>query len=113
MTEPLELEDITGLSLTMIGVLIEQYVKEGYADPTMYRALRAAGELAEQFQARVELNGAPSDFVQAVGELTDNIKLTAMECAEVVEKIIADHGWQDKAKGWDKPTACDNPDHGH
>lgn len=100
--EPLELEDIAGISLTMIGVLTEQYIKEGYADPTMYRALKAAGEVADQFKARAELNGASSEYVDGIRELSDNIKLTAMECAEVIEKIIKENGWEEQTEGWDK-----------
>jgi hypothetical protein len=107
MNEPLEMENITGLSLTIIGVLIESYVKEGYADPTMYRALKATEELAEQFMARAKYENAPDEFINATGELLTNIKLTAIECGEVVERIIEANGWQEQGKDWS------NPHHGH
>lgn len=113
MNEPLELQDIAGLSLTILGVLTESYIKEGFADPSMYKALRAAGELADQFKARAEFDNAPADFIEGVSELADSIKLTAMEAGEVVEKIIKENGWEEQTEGWDKPTACDNPDHNH
>lgn len=111
MNRPLELPDITGLALTTIGVLIESYVNEGYADPTMYKALRASAELAEHFRARMEYDGAPTEFIESVGELIDNLKLTAMECGEVVERIIKDNGWEEEGKNWSDPHA--NCDHDH
>lgn len=91
MSEPLALEDITGLSLTIIGVLVEDYIKQGYADPTMYRALRAASELAEQYKARVEYDNGSDELIEAVGELVVNLQVTAMECGEVVNRIIEEH----------------------
>jgi hypothetical protein len=113
MTEPLELENITGLSLTIIGVLIESYVKEGYADPTMYRALKATEELAEQFVARAKYDEAPDDFITATNELLTNIKLTAIECGEVVERIIEANGWQEQGKNWSDPHHdCDHDHNG-
>lgn len=111
MREPLELEHITGLALTTIGVLIENYVNEGYADPTMYKALRASTELAEHFKARMEVDGASEEFVSGIGDLITNLKLTAMECGEVVERIIEKNGWQEQGKGWSDPHA--NCDHDH
>lgn len=112
MNQPLELEDITGLTLTVVGVLIESYVKDGYADPTMYRALKATEQLAEQFKARLEYEGTDNtDLMNGVDELITNLKLTAMECGEVVERIIEDNGWQEEGKGWSDPHAnCDHTD---
>jgi uncharacterized protein (DUF2342 family) len=111
MNRPLELPEITGLALTTIGVLIENYVNEGYADPTMYKALRASAELAEHFKARMEIDGAPDAFVESVGELITNLQLTAMECGEVVERIIKENGWEEEGKNWSDPHA--NCDHDH
>lgn len=114
MTEPLELTDITGLTMTVVGVLIESYVKEGYADPTMFRALKATTELAEHFKARLEFDGHDNtDLLEGVGELITNLKLTAMECGEVVERIIEANGWQDEGKNWSDPHAnCDHDQDG-
>jgi hypothetical protein len=112
MNQPLELEDITGLTLTVVGVLIESYVKDGYADPTMYRALKATEQLAEQFKARLEYEGTDNtDLMDGVDELITNLKLTAMECGEVVERIIEQNGWQEQGKNWSDPHAnCDHTD---
>ena len=110
METPLELEDITGLTMTIVGTLIESYVREGYADPTMYRALRATEELAEHFQARLKQDGKDNtELMDGVSDLITNLKLTAMECGEVVERIIEENGWQEDGKDWSKPHAnCDH-----
>jgi len=111
MSEPLELQDIAGLSLTIIGVLIESYVNEGYADPTMYKALSATAELAEQFQARAKYDNAPNEVVESIADLLVNLKLTAIECGEVVERIIKEQGIEVKGD-WSAHT-CDDPEHDH
>lgn len=110
MNKPLELKDITGLTLTVVGVLIEKYVNQGYADPTMYRALQASTELAEHFKARLEYDGTHGEeLVNGVSELITSLKLTAMECGEVVERLIEENGWQAEAKNWSNPFHdCDN-----
>lgn len=110
MREPLQLEDITGLTMTIVGTLIESYVKEGYADPTMFRALKATEQLAEHFKARLEIDGEDNtELIENVGELITSLKLTAMECGEVVERIIEENGWQEEGKGWSDPHAnCDH-----
>jgi hypothetical protein len=111
MNTPLELEEITALSLSITGVLVENYLKESYADPTMYRALRVACGLAEQYKERLALNGSPEQMIQEVEELVNNLKVTAMECGEIVQKIIEDNGWETEATGWDRPHNHDNCDH--
>lgn len=112
MREPLELADITGLTMTIVGTLVERYVQEGYADPVMYKALRATSELAEHFKARLEYDGVDNtELIDGVGELITSLKLTAMECGEVVERIIQDNGWQEQAEGWSDPHH--NCDHDH
>jgi hypothetical protein len=101
MTEPLQLEDITGLTLTTLGVLIEQYVKSGYSDPTMYRALRAGAELAEQFKARLEYDGVSNtELLDGVSQLIVDLQVTAMECGEVVNRIIEEHGLPVSKDDW-------------
>lgn len=100
MNEPLELEDIAGLGLTIVGVLIESYVKEGYADPTMYRALKASAELAEQLRDRAVANGLPSDYLEGVSDLITNIELTAIECGEVVNSIIEENNFPIDKRDW-------------
>ena len=113
MREPMELEDITGLTMTVVGVLIESYVQEGYADPTMYKALRATEELAEHFRARLEYEGkADTEIMAGVVDLITSLKLTAIECGEVVEQIIEKNGWQEQGKNWSDPNH-DCADHEH
>lgn len=108
MNKPLELEDITGLTLTVVGVLIEQYIHKGYADPTMYRALQASTELAEHFRARLEYDGTHGEeLIDGVSELITSLKLTAMECGEVVERLIEENGWQAQSKNWSAPFHTD------
>ena len=108
-TTPLEIEDIAGLSLSITGTLVESFVKNGFADPTMYKALRASAELAEHFRARAIADGKSEELVKACGELMDSLMVTAMECGEVVEKIIEENGWQERMHGWDSPT-CEDSD---
>lgn len=111
MTQPLELEDITGLSLTIIGTLVESYVKDGYADPMMYRALKAGSELAGQFMARLLENGVTdTELLEGVSELITNLEVTAMECGEVVNRIIDEHGLPISKDEWSEPHDCDHTD---
>jgi hypothetical protein len=78
----------------------------------MYRALKATEQLAEQFKARLEYEGTDNtDLMDGVDELITNLKLTAMECGEVVERIIEQNGWQEEGKNWSDPHA--NCDHDH
>lgn len=101
MNQPLELEDITGLSLTLIGALIESYLKEGYADPTMFQALTASAKLAEEFKARLEYDGEhDGEALKQVTDLLVNLQLTAMECGEVVNRIIEEHGLPVSKDDW-------------
>jgi hypothetical protein len=110
MNQPLELEDITGLALTTIGVLIERYVKEGYADPTMYQALKASTALATQFKARLEYDGeSNTELLDGVTQLLVDLEVTAMECGEVVNRIIDEHGLPIDKDTWLR-TDCDHAD---
>jgi len=109
MREPLQIQDIAGLSLTITGTLIEQYVKRGYADPTMYKALRACAELTEHFLERVTREGSDSELIEGVSELLNSLRLTAMECGEVVNRIIDEHDLPIDKDSWSKPHAdCDH-----
>jgi len=101
METPLALEDITGLTLTTIGALVEQYVKEGYADPTMYRALEVSARLAEQFKARLEYDGVgDTELLEQVADLMVNLQVTAIECGEVINHIIEEHGLPVSKDDW-------------
>lgn len=108
MNQPLELEDITGLSLTLIGALIETYVKDGYADPTMFQALTASAKLAEQFRQRLVYDGhRDGEEIAQVTDLLTNLQLTAMECGEVVNRIIDDHGLPLSKDTWKETNGTD------
>lgn len=101
MNQPLELEDITGLSLTLIGALIETYVKDGYADPTMFQALTASAKLAEQFRERLVYDGNhDTEALEQVTDLLVNLQLTAMECGEVVNRVIEENGLPVSKDSW-------------
>lgn len=101
METPLALEDIAGMTLTTLGVLVEQYVQEGYADPTMYRALEVSAKLAEQLKARLEYDGVTdTDLLEQVTDLMVNLQVTAIECGEVVNRIIDEHGLPVSKDDW-------------
>ena len=110
MNQPLELEDITGLALTTLGVLVEAYVKEGYADPTMYRALEVSANLTEQFRARLEYDcESNTELLDGVEQLLVDLRVTAMECGEIVNRIIEEHGLPVDKDTWEA-TDCDHTD---
>lgn len=106
------LEDITGLSLTLTGVLLEKYVDAGYADPTMYRALRATAELAERFRETMEANEAPLEVLDEISSLITNLQLTAMEAGELVNKLIDENNLPIDKSSWHLPNH-DCSDHEH
>lgn len=106
------LEDITGLSLTLTGVLLEKYVDAGYADPTMYRALRATAELAERFRETMEADEAPTEVVDEISSLITNLQLTAMEAGELVNKLIDENNLPIDKATWHLPNHdCDEHEH--
>ena len=100
MTEPLAIEDIAGLSISMMGVLVRDYVHQGYADPTMYQAVRASIQLAQQYKARVELDGADPEVVSDIEDMIVLLETTAMETGEMVNKIIEEHGFPIDKTEW-------------
>ena len=109
MIQPLELEDILGLSLTITGTLVESYVKEGYADPTMWRALDASADLARHFKARLEQDGiTDGELYDGVCQLITDLQVTAIECGEVVNRIIEEHGLPVDKASWNEITDCDH-----
>lgn len=87
----LGIEDIAGMSLTLTGALIEHYIKEGYADPTMYHALKAATELAENFAEILKDEGNEELSEAVMSDLVVALQLTTMEAGEVIGRIIDEH----------------------
>jgi hypothetical protein len=87
----MRIEDVAGLSMTITGVLIESYVKEGYADPTMYKALKAVTELAERFVELLREQGDHELAEDVIEGLVTGLQLTTMEAGEVIGRIIDEH----------------------
>ena len=49
----------------------------------------------------MEYDGAPQELIEAIAELIDNLKVTAMEAGELCDKIIKEQGWEEQFKeGW-------------
>jgi hypothetical protein len=86
--DDLQIEDVAGASLTIIGVLIESYIKDGYCDPMMFRALKSAEALAHRFKEIAIETGDPNGLLLELDELLVNLQVTAMEAGQVVEDII-------------------------
>lgn len=72
----LEPEEIAGIALATLGVLIEDYCEQDYCDPTMYRALRLAEILAKKLGNE---------------ELTTRLGLAKILAGEVVNEMIDRH----------------------
>lgn len=87
----LRIEDVAGASLTLIGVLIESYVTEGYCDPTMYRALSAAQDLTHRLK-EIAMESNQNGLILEVDSLLVNLQVMTMEAGQVIEDIINEHG---------------------
>lgn len=87
----LEIEDVAGASLTLLGALVETYIKDGYCDPMMYRALRGAEELTRRFK-EIAIENGENGLIPELDELLVNLQVTAMEAGQVIEDIIHEHG---------------------
>lgn len=90
--EDLEISEIAGLSIQLVGQIGALYLKAGEADPLIYNALRIAGNLADQFKRCAEEDGAPEKIIEAIGKLANEIHLTAMESGEIVRRVIEENG---------------------
>ena len=87
----LEIEDVAGASLNLIGVLIENYIRDGYCDPTMFRTLEVAQDLAHRFK-EIAMEQDRNGLVIEVDKLLVGLQVTAMEAGQVIEDIINEHG---------------------
>jgi hypothetical protein len=87
-----EVEDVAGATLSLLGRLIESYIRDGYCDPTMFRALEASEVLAHRLGELATENGK-HDVFEGVQELLVNIRLTAMEAGEVIGSLIEENGF--------------------
>lgn len=107
MDERLNVVDVAGASLTLIGALVERYIKDGYCDPMMMNALRGASELAEHFKQEVAENfehHQDQDLLDGVTELLVNLQVTIIEAGEVMNRIIEDNDLPVKKNSFELDT---------
>jgi len=90
--EGLDLTEIAGVAIQLVGQMGELYLKAGHADPILYNALKIAGNLADQYKRCAEEDEAPESVTEIIGELANNIHITAMETGEIVRRIIEENG---------------------
>ena len=89
--QDLEIEDVAGASLNLIGVLIENYIRDGYRDPTRFRTLEVAQDLAHRFK-EIAMEQDRNGLVIEVDKLLVGLQVTAMEAGQVIEDMINEHG---------------------
>ena len=90
--QDLDLTEIAGFAIQLVGQMGELYLKAGHADPVIYNALKMAGELADQYKRIADQDNAPEAVLNSIGELANDIYLTAMEAGEIVRRIIEENG---------------------
>jgi hypothetical protein len=84
------IQDVAGATLVMVGVLVEQYIKDGYCDPIMYRALDTAKLLAGRL-ANLAIENEDTGTAEQAIDLVTSFQLTLMEAGEVMNRIIEEH----------------------
>lgn len=89
--EKLGLPEIAGNSLELILQMAKGYQKAGHCDPLIYRALKVAGELADQLKDRATEDEAPEVVIEEIVDFANSIYLTAMEVGEEVRKVIEEN----------------------
>ena len=112
MDERMNVLDIAGASITLLGVLVEKYLKDGYCDPMMMNALQGATELASQFKREVVENyeaHQDQDLVDGVNELLTSLQVTIIEAGEVMNRIIEEHNLPVKKNTYEVDT--DHPNY--
>lgn len=85
-----EIQDVAGATLTLIGVVVERYIKDDYCDPILYKALQASRVLATRLAELAEEQGDTSTEEQA-RDLITSFDLTIIEAGEMMNKIIEEH----------------------
>lgn len=90
--QDLGLTEIAGFAIQLVGEMGELYLKAGHADPVIYNALKMAGELADQYKRCAEESEAPKEVIEKIGELANDIYLTAMDTGEIVRRVIEENG---------------------
>lgn len=89
--QDLDLTELAGMAIQLVGQMGALYLKAGHADPVIYNALKMAGDLADQYKRIAEEDEAPQEVVETIGELANQIYLNAMEAGEIVRKVIEDN----------------------
>ena len=84
------IQDVAGATLTLIGVLVERYLDNGYCDPILYKALQASKMLATRLAELAHENDDESTEEQA-RELITSFDLTIIEAGEMMNQIIEEH----------------------
>ena len=92
LNEKLDVPNIAGHALQIIHQMAKGYQKAGHYDPLIYRALKVAGELADQLRDRATEDEAPADVIKEIGDFANSIYFTAMEVGEEVRKVIEENG---------------------
>lgn len=90
--EKLDVPNIAGHALQLIHQVAQQYQRAGHTDPLLYRALRVAGELADQLRDRATEDEAPEAVVEEIANFANGIYYTAMEIGEEVRKVLEENG---------------------
>lgn len=75
MSEEQKTEMVAGSGLILLASLCDNYIDQGFADPTMFQALEMAEKLAKIF-------GSP--------QVADIIAITRMRAGEQIDKAIAE-----------------------
>lgn len=84
------MEDIAGATLTLVGVLVERYLDNGYCDPGLYKALQASKLLAGRL-AELAHEYEDTHTEEQARELITNFDLTIIEAGEMMNEIIEAH----------------------
>jgi hypothetical protein len=84
------MEDIAGATLTLVGVLVERYLDNGYCDPGLYKALQASKLLAGRL-AELAHEHEDTHTEEQARELITNFDLTIIEAGEMMNEIIEAH----------------------
>lgn len=88
----LDVPSIAGNALQLIHQMAQQYQRAGHSDPLLYRALRVAGELADQLKDRATEDKAPESVLEELADFANGIYYTAMEIGEDVRKVLEENG---------------------
>lgn len=84
------IQDVAGATLLLLGTLTENYIKEGYCDPMMFRALNTAKKLAGRL-ATLAIDHQDFHTAKQASNLVTSFQLTIMEAGETINRIIEEN----------------------